>query len=143
MGAFVVKRSWCYIENCNFYKGLHLYLTKMRVLRCILRFLLTKVTYFSFLYKIILRDLHNFISHTFKTLYVPMQGSTKCKNNGGPYGFAKLEVRGRTWYSTNPRTPFPPISLSCVHRIWLKSYVIHSHQHHSLIVHIAITYAQS
>ena len=35
----------------------------------------------------------------------------KCKNNGGPYSFVKLEVRGRTWYSTNPRTPFPPISL--------------------------------
>ena len=43
----------------------------------------------------------------------------KCKNNGGPYGLVKLEVRGRTWYSTNPRTPFPPISLSCVRRIWL------------------------
>ena len=68
----------------------------------------------------------------------------KCKNNGGSYGFVKLEVRGRTWYFTNPRTPFPPISLSCVHRIWrFKSYVIHLHQHHSLIVHIAITYAQS
>ena len=32
----------------------------------------------------------------------------KCKNNGGLYGFVKLEVRGSTWYSTDPRTPFPP-----------------------------------
>ena len=29
----------------------------------------------------------------------------KCKNNRGPYGFVKLEVRGRTRYSLYPRTP--------------------------------------
>ena len=57
----------------------------------------------------------------------------KCKNNGGPYGFVKLELRWRTRSSLYPCTPFPQYLLVAYVEFGFKSHVIPLHKHHSLI----------